>query len=440
VSRYDGPAHLVDIALALAVSPDGSTVFVTGTSDYDPTVATTIPDFATVAYDASTGASLWVSTYDGPAGGKDHAADLERSPDGSTVFVTGFSDGGPTSLDYATVAYVASTGETLWVSRYGSRANEPDYASAIGVSRDGSTVFVTGDTPGRERSDLEDFATVAYDASTGMRLWVGRFDGPTEASFDSPHDLEVSPDGSTVYVTGDSGYSFVSNTVAQYATVAYDASTGATKWVRRYDGPAKRPDRANEVALSPDGSTVFVTGRSHGGSTTLRDYATVAYDASTGATKWVRRYNGPTDGPDMADDVQVSPDGSTVFVTGGSTGSNFDYTTVAYDASTGTTLWVKRYKGPSDSFGFASALEVTPDGSTLLVTGSSNGDYVTVAYDATSGERLWVSRYDGHGEEDSPRDLGMSPDGSLVFVTGSSGSGMGSSTSVDYATVAYETG
>ena len=44
----------------------------------------------------------------------------------------------------------------------------------------------------------------------------------------------------------------------------------------------------------------------------------------------------------------VSPDGSKVFVTGYSVGSasGYDYATVAYDASTGSELWVKRYDGP----------------------------------------------------------------------------------------------
>ena len=70
--------------------------------------------------------------------------------------------------------------------------------------------------------------------------------------------------------------------------------------------------------------------------------------ASGGARLWVKRYNGPGNGDDAACCVTPSPDGSTVFVTGyslGSTGSK-DYTTVANDASTGATLWVDRYNGP----------------------------------------------------------------------------------------------
>ena len=39
------------------------------------------------------------------------------SPDGQTVFVTGYS-GSSTGDDYATVAYNAATGTPRWVKRY----------------------------------------------------------------------------------------------------------------------------------------------------------------------------------------------------------------------------------------------------------------------------------------------------------------------------------
>ena len=52
------------------------------------------------------------------------------------------------------------------------------------------------------------------------------------------------------------------------------------------------------IAASPDGATVFVTGGSTGiGS--ANDYATVAYRAATGAQLWVSRDNGPGNGDDF---------------------------------------------------------------------------------------------------------------------------------------------
>ena len=100
MKRYNGPADDEDGAHALGVSPDGSQVFVTGSSG-----AAGSSDYATVAYGASAGSLLWDEPYDGPASGNDSASALEVSLDGSKVVVTGSSQGSTSSEDYATVAY-----------------------------------------------------------------------------------------------------------------------------------------------------------------------------------------------------------------------------------------------------------------------------------------------------------------------------------------------
>ena len=422
---------------AMVVSPDGSTVFVTGGSFG----ASSGPHYGTVAYDTATGAKLWVKRYNG-AGDYDRATAIEVSPDGSAVFVTGRSVGSrerePWNPDYATVAYAASTGSQLWVSRYNGPANGSDSAGALGVSPNGSAVFVTGASEGSTGSS--DYATVAYDAASGSQLWARRYDGSAK-SLDSASALGVSPDGSAVFVTGRSEGSV---TEGDYATVAYEASTGSQVWVKRYDGPADGfdgDDRATAVSLSPDGSAVFVTGRSLG-STGQVDFATLAYDATSGSPLWVKRHTGSGTDPVLAPDLAVSPDGSAVFVTGTSAGSTSrDFATIAYNASTGARLWAKRYDGPANLADVATALGVSPDGSTVFVTGysfrSTGRDYATVAYDASAGDRLWAKRYDGPLEDaedyDVPTALEVSPDGTSVFVTGSS-QGL---TSRAYATVAY---
>jgi hypothetical protein len=374
-SRYDGPAHSEDYATAMGVSPDGSTVFVTGSGAESDGSG----DYATVAYDAATGAKEWAERYDGPAQG-DAADALVVSPDGRTVFVTGGSIGANGSEDYATVAYDAATGAKVWVKRYDGWAHGDDGASALGVSPDGSTVFATGSSVGSNRS--EDYATVAYDAATGTQAWVKRYDGWAHGD-DYASALRVSPDGSTVFATGGS---IGSNGSRDYATVAYDAAAGTQVWVKRYDSWAHGDDSAIALGVSPDGSTVFVTGGSYK-SDFSADYATVAYDAATGNQAWAKRYDGPAHGDDSASALGVSPDGSTVFVTGYSVGSNgyADYATVAYDVATGTKVWVKRYGGHRADVAFA--LGVSPDGSMVFVTGGSYGmngsDDATVAYGTT---------------------------------------------------------
>jgi len=367
-----------------------------------------------------------VHRYNGPANDWDQATALGVSPDGSMVFVTGKSTGSTGYPDYETVAYETSTGHRLWVRRYmGPGDSSLDTATALAVSPGGSMVFVTG-------GSAVDYATVAYDAFTGDRLWVRRHSGP--GYYDVATALGVSPDGSMVFVTGESS--------GEYETIAYDASTGHRLWASRYGSPGYNEDVATALAVSPDGSTVFVTGCSSQSDGGVFDYATVAYEASTGHRLWVRRYNGPANGYDIPVALGVSPNGSMVFVTGTSDApwNTEHYATIAYDASTGDRLWLKRYKGPADSYDEAAALGVSPDGSSVFVTGVSGSifapDYATVAYDASTGHRLWVRRYNGPANDyDEATALGVSPDGYTVFVTGFSTVRRADG---DYATVAYD--
>ena len=387
---------------------------------------------------AAPGARLWVARYSGPGNGDDQAFSVAVSPGGTRVFVTGTSQGATSHYDSATVAYSAATGAQLWARRYNGPGNGDDHAYSVAVSPDGTRVFVTGTSEGVGHSAFG-YATVAYNAATGAQLWARRYNGPANGS-DYALSVAVSPGGTRVFVTGSSqGVGSGSD----YATVAYSAATGAQLWVRRYNGPANGNDGASSVRVSPGGTRVFVTGDSQG-ARSHQDYATVAYNAATGTRLWVARYNGSGNGDDHASSVRVSPGGTRVFVTGDSQGarSGYDYATVAYNAATGTRLWVARYNGPGNGDDHASSVAVSPGGTRVFVTGDSQGarsvfalDYATVAYNAATGTRLWAQRYNGPGNSyDVATSLAVSPCGTRVFVTGIS---LGRATGFDYATVAY---
>ncbi|MBI4729821.1 MAG: hypothetical protein HY775_10030 [Acidobacteria bacterium] len=68
------------------------------------------------------------------------------------------------------------------------------------------------------------------------------------------------------------------------------AAGGDQLWEARYNGPGNSDDRAHSLAVSPDGARVYVTGASYG-SGSPPDYATLAYNSSTGAKLWEARYN-----------------------------------------------------------------------------------------------------------------------------------------------------
>ena len=366
-------------------------------------------DYPTIKY-TSTGDTVWVRRYGGwyTSGATDIAVDASGN-----VYVTGRSQGSGTDDDYATIKYT-SAGDTVWVRHYNGPGNVDDRASSLAIDGSGN-VYVTGGSNG-------DYATINY-TSAGDTVWVRHYNGPGK-SRDGATALAVDA-SRNVYVTGES---YGSDHFIDYATIKY-TSAGDTAWVRRYNGPGDSSDYATALAVDASGN-VYVTGRSQG-SGTDDDYATIKY-TSAGDTAWVRRYNGPENGWDWATALAVDASGN-VYVTGRSVywPRIFEYATIKY-TSAGDTAWVRRYGGD-----VATSLAVDASGN-VYVTGSSgsypNSDYATVKYTST-GDTAWVRRYSGSESwsYDVARALAVDASGN-VYVTGSSdGSGRYS----DYATVKY---
>ena len=336
----------------------------------------------------------------------------------------------------AQTSLAASPGTQLWAKSYNGPGNSGDVATSVAVSPGGGTVYVTGQSYGT--AGVVDYATVAYDAATGAPQWVARYNGPPGSLNKIPSSVAVSPDGTKVFVTGKSFVAAQGQN--DYATVAYDAANGHQLWAKGYNGPLNNDDEATAVAVSPDSKTVYVTGSSFGkvgGS----DYATIAYDGATGTQQWIKRYNDPANGTDNANSMVVNPANGTVYVTGqsfGTSATGMDYATVAYDP-TGRQLWVRRYTYPGGNTDDATSVAVNPASGAVYVTGKSavtTGfyDYATVAYTAT-GTQLWAKRYNGPANStDIATSVAVNPASGTVYVTGQSA---GTSTGADYATVAY---
>jgi WD40 repeat protein len=420
VSQFTGVGASIDRAKVVRLSPDGSKVFVAG---YDSGMGTN-RDFATLAYEAVTGRLLWVRRYNGPGNGNDEPNGMALSPDGSEVFVTGNVVESTGDWDAVTFAYDAQSGTPLWSQSFGS-SDASDTGDAVAVSADGSTVYVTGSSHGTTAGT--DFATAAYEASTGTTLWLQLHD---ERESEEAEAIALSADGSRVFVTGVSGDAW---STEDYLTVAHDAATGAVLWAQRYDGTGAFHDAAHAIASSPDGSKVFVTGESDGsGPGSPTEFATIAYDAASGALLWVGRYRRRGDLASDAHSVAVSPDGSRVFVSGSADSQVVDGPsdrTLAYDAATGSVIWERRYHGPWYGSNRLDDLAVSGDGSTVVVTGLGSGptgdaDSVTLAYDTLDGTQRWVARFAGPLDSDAwTHSIAVSPDASTVWVVGSIGNG-----------------
>src|SRR5262249_39977374 len=254
-----------------------------------------------------------------------------------------------------------SAGQQLWVTRYSEGAG-----NAVAVSPTGGAVFVTGNV------------TIRYDAATGAQLWVSHYDGPAKIG-SSADALAVSPDGSRGFVTGQP---WNAQRHPEYATVAYDASTGTQLWAGLHSGHAAggaaAAAEARAIVVSPDGKVVYVTGFSgHAGAggrigTGVYDYVTIAYDAATGKALWTTRYDDGRN--DQGRAIAMSSSSHVVYVTGRSLSrkTGYDDATIAYNAATGERLWVARYNGKASKNEFANAITVAPDGKSVYITGGSH--------------------------------------------------------------------
>lgn len=265
VARYDGPASLDDVPVAMVVDGLGN-VFVTGSSVGEGTSV----DIVTVKYDKA-GVLQWETRYNGPDGGADLPAAIALDPFSRWVYVTGSITGKSGSKNIVTIKYDAATGEiprTGWPQVYrGPVSGSDDTGRCLAVDEDGNA-YVGGTIHGA-------MATLRYDAAGGNPSWVQRRVGRTKTN---NQVRAIAVDGNRdVIVTGDSDEKMV--------TIKYKKS-GRPFWAKPYRGRNRNPDAGFFLALNGAGD-VYVTGQSEG------DIVVFKYASRAGAQKWVYRFTKP---------------------------------------------------------------------------------------------------------------------------------------------------
>jgi hypothetical protein len=321
------------ILWSLAVSPDGTRVYAAGT-DYNQQGYPT--QSVTVGFSSSNLTTLWTvhQTATDPTQGA-----IQVSPGGDTLYWSGIQYGSPVTDyhkdNYVTNAYDTTDGALDWSKTYNTSAHDEDDALALAMSPDGSTLYTTGYSVGGATTK-SDVATVAYDSATGNQKWVSRYDSPNHG-WDWATSLAMSPDGSTLYAAGTRSRTVSSRLTYDLLTTSIDTSNGSVNWASIYNGPGDYAgsngiDEALAAQVAPDGSHVFVSGPSYRTGSSF-DMTSLEYD-TTGARVGLGRYNGPDNLWDGARGEALSPDGSTLYVAGESDTDTLAQTaTVAWDVS-----------------------------------------------------------------------------------------------------------
>jgi DNA-binding beta-propeller fold protein YncE len=315
-----------------------------------------------------------------------------------------------------------------------------DGASGVAVSPDGKSVYASsiGSSSVSHLFRGGPDGQISYDGCLANSAAEGCFDLPADP-ITNARKVAVSPDGKSVYVVSDNGavaHFFRSATGGQ---ITYDGcvSNDGSQGCADIPGPGTPLVGANDVAVSPDGKSVYVSSgisdsvshffRSTTGGQISYD-GCVANDASQGCAD----IPGPGTPLVGADGVAVSPDNQSVYVSSGisdsvshffrsTVGGQISYDgCVANDASQGCAdIPAAPLDGPT-------AVVVSPDNKSVYVT-SDLGDSVAHFFRSTTGGQI---SYDGclandasQGCADIPAaplngaaEVAVSPDGKSVYV------------------------
>lgn len=312
-------------ARALAVSPDGASVYVCSVTDN--AVAAFAVDPVSGVLTAAGVAVDGVGGVDGIA----QCVDVAVSPDGRHVYAAGFADDA-----IATFSRNETTGALTFVGVL-KNADLPsssiDGISGIALSSDGANLYTT--------AGLSDaIAVFDRDPGTGALSFVEVEVG--NPLFLGAVEVAVSPLDDRVYVLAQ-GYIEATNFAADSLhTFSRDLVTGEITLIDTEDDGADGVEGLTlptSLAISPDGANIYTV--SGFASTAPNDpppgrLATFEREAGTGLTNYVSFLQddvGGVDGLDYPLGVAVAPDGRWVFATGAADDALAVFTR---DPSTGT--------------------------------------------------------------------------------------------------------
>ncbi|HUN65279.1 MAG TPA: T9SS type A sorting domain-containing protein [Bacteroidota bacterium] len=328
-------------------------------------------DYVLLKYKKDGSDTAWVRTYNGPGNGDDNATALAVNDSGN-VYVTGWSLGAGTGLDYATLKYDIN-GNLKWVARYSGAGAKSDSALAMAL-RGFTDLYVTGASV----DTTYDYLTIKYNAATGDTVWTAVYKGPGN---DIPRAVLFNG-ASNLYVTGSTQGIGTGNDIL---TLHYNATTGAGADTAIFNGAANGDDDAYDMAFNKptSPSRLYVVGKTLGFGS-YNDFVTLKYSLTL-SLDWVQTFNGTANDNDAAVRVAGANNPWIVGPTS-SEGVGYDYGVLQYNGSNGNPMPFVFYNNAAANLDdIPSDVAIPNNGGGVVVTGTSKNldnstDIVTIKY------------------------------------------------------------
>jgi len=332
--------------------------------------------------------------------GLDRTYDVTMSPDGNHFYAVSFDDHAISHFSRND-----TTGELSFVTCY---KNEVDGVQGIWgpknivVSPDGRHIYVVDDRFAR-------LTVFSRDQETGALGFV-EFHRDNQNGVDGLGGIQrvaVSPDGNHVYTAANED-----NAVAVFSR---NGVTGALTYVTCYknrEGGVDGLASTASVIVSPDNRDVYSVGKD--------DHAVALFrrDASTGELDYVTCYRQKQNGLILlngVNDVAVSPDGRTVYAVG-----SLANTLVVFSRNeeTGELSFVEFHNDGEkgvDGLYYPSSIGVTPHGRGVYVTGYWNNSISSFIRNPATGTLSYIdTKISGMI---GPMYFDVSPDGKHLYVS-----------------------
>jgi len=381
----------------VAVSPDGTHVYVTGWID---------DALLVFERNGSTGTLAFLEVHR-DTGGLEYPRTVTVSPDEKFVYVTSQKDDAVSVFQRD-----PDNGELALVETYRNGLNGVDGidgAYDVTISPDGAHLYVTA-------NDNDAVAVFSRNIKTGKLAFVeAQINGVNGVEgLDGAMFAETSPDGKHVYVTG----------FKEHALVVFsrDIITGELTFVENHVNGvngAKGLAQASGLIVSPDGKNVYVDGQEEDA------VAVFSRNENTGQLTFMEIHKNGVNGVDGLDggsgDIAINSDGKYLYVAGYS-----DDAIVVFsrNTETGELTFVEVHKNGADGVkGLDGAwrLALSPDGSILYVTGRIDNALALFERNISTGKLTFLDAYkdgvDGIDGLKTADGISISPNGLNIYIT-----------------------